>query len=136
MVGTELRREQLRASSAGFDREGETLTSIIGISGRASGIVALSFPRATGIEVTNRMLNCKLTEIGDEVTDALAELVNMIGGASKSKLDLDPPPELSLPSVVEGSNYRMRYPTKSCWIQIPFTCDAGPFVMEVTFSTD
>ncbi len=136
MLKTKLQRKQLRASVDGFERSGETLTSIIGISGEASGVIALVFPRATALELASRFLATKITEVNGEVTDALAELANMVGGSAKSKFNLDPPPQLSLPTVIEGRDYKMRYPTKSAWIEVPFGSDAGDFVMEISFSKD
>jgi chemotaxis protein CheX len=136
MLGTTLQRQQLRASSDGFDRPGETLTSIIGISGQATGVIALCFPRDTALKLAGRFLSTGITEVNGEVTDALAEVANMVGGSAKSKFELDPPPELSLPTVIEGRDYKMRYPTKSAWIEVPFASDAGDFVMEISFSTN
>jgi len=134
MLGTTLQRKQLRASSDGFKRAGETLTSIIGISGEASGVIALCFPKPTALQFAGRFLSMDIVEVTAEVTDALAELANMVGGSAKSKFNLNPPPELSLPTVIEGQDYKMRYPTKSAWIEVPFTSDAGDFVMEISFS--
>ena len=136
MLGTTLQRKQLRASTDGFERRGHTLTSIIGISGEASGVIALCFPRDTALKFAGRFLSAEMNGVNDEVTDALAEVANMVGGSAKSKFNLDPPPELSLPTVIEGQDYKMRYPTKSAWIEVPFTSDAGDFVMEISFSKD
>ena len=135
MLDTKLTRKQLRASADGFERHGETVTSVIGISGEASGVVALVFPRNAALILASRFLGAELSEFTDDVTDALAELANMVGGSAKSKFNFDPPPELSLPTVIEGKDYKMRYPTKSAWIEVPFSFDAGDFMMEISFST-
>ncbi len=135
MLDTKLTRKQLRASTDGFERVGETVTSVIGISGEASGVVALVFPRNIALVMASRFLGAKLDDFTPDVTDALAELANMVGGSAKSKFNIDPPPELSLPTVIEGKDYKMRYPTKSAWIEVPFSSDAGDFVMEISFST-
>lgn len=136
MLDTPLQRKQLRASSEGFERQDGALTSVIGISGEASGVVALVFPRSTALMLAGRFLSSELTEINGEVTDALAELANMVAGSAKAKFNLDPPPQLGLPTVIEGRDYQMRYPTKSAWIAVPFSSDAGDFVMHISFSTE
>lgn len=133
MLGTRLVRKPLRASADGFQRQGATVTSIIGISGEASGVIALCFPKETALKLASRFLSTEMHDVNDEVTDALAEVANMVGGSAKSKFNLNPPLELSLPTVIEGQNYKMRYPTKSVWIEVPFTSDAGDFVMEISF---
>ena len=134
MLDTALQRKQLRASNQEFTRQGETLTSVIGISGEASGVVALVFPRSTALTLAGRFLSAEIAELNGEVIDALAELANMVAGSAKAKFNLDPPPQLSLPTVIEGRDYKICYPTKSTWIEVPFSSDAGDFVMQISFS--
>ncbi len=136
MVNLALRRLQARAGAGNVERKGETLTAVVGISGAATGVVALSFPREVGLKVAGRFLGTEVAEMSEAVTDALAELANMVAGGAKSKFELDPPPDLSMPTVVEGADYRMKYPTKSVWVEVPFTSEVGEFVMEVSFSTN
>lgn len=136
MLSTSIQRLQARATKDGSIRPGPWLSSIIGISGQAHGAVALSFPRETALKIAGQFLANDFAEVTEEVTDALAELANMVGGGAKSKFDLDPPPELSLPTVVEGHDYKTKFPTKSVWVEIPFASNTGEFVMEVSFSKD
>lgn len=136
MLKTSVKRLQARATASGSIKSGAWFSSIIGISGKASGVVALSFPRATALKLAGRFLSTEFTDVTPEVGDALAELANMVGGGAKSKFDLDPPPELSMPTVIEGRDYKTKFPTKSVWVEIPFSTDAGEFVMEVSFTKD
>lgn len=114
--------------------KGEMITSLVGLSGKVSGVVALRFPPSTALSLAGRLLGSSPTEINDEVTDAVAELVNMVAGSAKAKFDHDPPLELGLPTVVHGAGYRLKYPTKSVWLEVPFSSDAGEFTMEVTYN--
>jgi len=114
--------------------KGEVITSLVGISGQISGVVALRFPPQTALVLAGRMLGNEVSEVNDEVTDAISEMVNMVAGSAKAKFNHDPPLELGLPTVVEGSGYRLRYPTKSVWLAVPFSSDAGDFTMEVTYN--
>ena len=136
MLSTSIQRLNARATKDGSVHEGDWLTSIIGISGQASGAVALSFPKATALQLAGTFLSTEIAEINDEVTDAIAELANMVGGSAKAKFDLEPPPELSLPTVVTGHDYKTKFPTKSVWIEVPFGSPVGEFLMEVSFSKD
>lgn len=115
---------------------GTALTSIVGISGKLHGVVVLRFPRETSLSLANRMLGAEYAEVNDEVVDVAAELANMIGGAAKASFDFDPPLELGLPTVVQGSDYRVRYPSDAVWLEVPFESQAGRFTMEITFSTE
>ena len=48
-------------------------------------------------------------ELGeDEITDAIGELTNMIGGNLKACMPQ--PTSIGLPSIVEGKNYSLRMP--------------------------
>jgi chemotaxis protein CheX len=116
------------------EAKGTVLTSLIGLSGQVSGVVALRFPPGTALKLAGRMLGSEITEINDEVTDAISEMVNMVAGSAKAKLDHDPPLELGLPTVVEGTGYKLKYPTRSVWLEVPFNSEAGDFSMEVTYN--
>jgi chemotaxis protein CheX len=110
------------------------ITSLVGFSGQVSGVVVLRFPPKTALCLAGRMLGVELTDMNDEVTDAVAELANMVAGSAKAKFQHDPPLELGLPTVVDGTSYQLRYPSKSVWLEVPFTSGAGDFTMEVTYS--
>lgn len=110
------------------------ITSLVGMSGEVSGVVALRFPPETALKLASRMLGTELDALNEEVTDAISEMVNMVAGSAKAKFNLDPPLELGLPTVVEGAGYKLKYPSKSVWLEVAFTSDAGAFSMEVTYS--
>lgn len=112
------------------------LTSLVGISGQVQGVVVLRFPPPTAIEMAKRMLGTDLTEVSEEVIDAISEIVNMVAGSAKAKLNYDPPLDLGLPTVVQGNNYKVRYPTGSTWLEVPFESEAGNFTLEVTFESN
>jgi hypothetical protein len=40
---------------------------------------------------------------------------------------------LSLPTVVRGTNYKVDYPTRTAWLEVPFKSDLGSFSLRVTF---
>ncbi len=133
MLGMKPKRHQLKVSGSLPD-DVQCLTSMIGISGEVSGMVALRFPEATALALAGRFLGNELSEIDDSVVDAISELVNMVGGSAKAKFDHDPPLQLGLPTVVAGAKYRVKYPSKSILLEVPYSSDAGDFAMEVTYS--
>jgi CheY-specific phosphatase CheX len=63
--------------------------------------------------------------VDDVVRDVLGELANMIGG--NLKCVLTPGIRLSMPSIVDGSDYSLRV----CGAEVPerlaFQCAEGPF---------
>ncbi|MFH1746428.1 MAG: chemotaxis protein CheX [Planctomycetota bacterium] len=132
MLGVHPTRNQVKISCQKIKTE--RLTSLIGISGVMHGVVALTFPPQTALDLTARMLETNEPKSSEEIVDAISELVNMVAGSAKAKFNTDPPLELGLPTVVEGSGYRVKYPSKSVWLEIQFNSDAGEFSMEITYS--
>lgn len=111
----------------------DMVTSLVHFSGRADGFVAMCFPPETALDLARRFLGSEASELNEEVIDAISELVNMIAGSAKSKFDLDPPPELAIPTVAQGQDHRKHYPDQAKWLEVPFKSVAGSFTMEVTF---
>lgn len=132
MLGVKPKRNGLKVSD-GRTRD-SVVTSLVGFSGQVSGVVVLRFPPKTALGLAGRMLSTEFAEINDEVTDAVAELANMVAGSAKAKFQHDPPLELGLPTVVDGTSYKLRYPSKAVWLEVPFSSGAGDFTMEVTYS--
>lgn len=135
MIDTPTTRKSVRMSSE--NGTGLCLTAIIGITGEASGVVVLRFPPSTALATASKMLGMTLTDsAAPEVTDAIAEVANMVAGSAKAKFEHDPPLQLGLPTVVHGSNYRVRYPTRSIWLEVPFESPMGDFSLELTFCSE
>lgn len=110
---------------------------IIGLSGEARGVVTVGFPRETALKVVSKILNTELTELDDEVADGVAEIVNMIAGNAKAKLlgNDGTPIDLSLPTVVRGTDYRIDCPGDAVWLGVPFDSPLGTFELRVMFET-
>ncbi len=116
-------------------KEGNALTyyisGIIGLSGDAQGAIAVSFPKLAALKVVSAMLGTQIKVVGDEVTDGIGELANIIAGNAKKDLaqfNL----KISLPKVVIGSNHYLAQPGKTPVLTVPFTCTFGDFMMEVS----
>ncbi|NIA14835.1 MAG: chemotaxis protein CheX [Nitrospiraceae bacterium] len=114
------------------------IMGLIGLSGYARGMVALSFPAETAVAIVNTLLGTDSSTMDDTVSDAIAEVVNIVAGAAKAKFRAEgrPPIDLSLPTVVRGSSFSVNYPSHSIWIEVPFNSNLGGFTMRVTFESD
>ena len=112
------------------------VTALIGWSGPARGTVALALPEETALAVAGRLLATELTEIDDDVMDAVSEVVNIIAGGAKAKFSESAgigTIDLSLPTVIFGAEYNVDYPSQTNWIEVPFVTDLGPLSVRVTF---
>ena len=107
----------------------------MGFSGLASGILSISFPVETALAIAGRMLGVEIKVVDETVSDAAAEMVNIIGGGAKAKFTQGDrePIDLGLPTVVRGNSYIVNYPTSSVWIEVPFESEMGCFSIRVTF---
>lgn len=106
------------------------VTGVIGLSGKATGMVVVSFSEPLALRAAATLLLSETTEIDDDVTDAVGELTNMIAGGAKAEL---PEWELSvsLPSVVVGCPHSIRFPSNISPVCISFETDWGPLALEV-----
>ncbi len=110
------------------------VSAIIGISGSGTGGVVVSFPEDVACRIVSRMLGEELTEVNQDVSDGLGELVNIITGNAKRGLvkhgfeNLS----LSLPNVVVGK-HRTVWRTKDmpCLMKKFFSSELGTFCIEV-----
>ena len=134
MLGSKAKRGEVAVARG--DSDPRQLVALIGLCGPARGMVALSFPSDTALNMVNRLLGSESGDMDDAVSDAVAELVNIVAGGAKAKFPITEGPiiELSLPTVVRGSNYSVDYPSGSTWLEVPFTSDLGAFTLRVTFA--
>jgi chemotaxis protein CheX len=110
------------------------VTGIIGLSGRATGTVAVSLSRETALAVTEILLRERPCEVNAQVVDAIGEVTNMIAGAAKSELE-SLKIMLSLPTVIIGRACCIGFPSQTRPICIPFDSPLGRFVVEVGIET-
>lgn len=125
--------KRLKVAITGDSATESILSAIIGISGNLHGVVALRFPPATALNLAGRMLESSFDKLDEQVVDAISELTNMVAGSAKAKFHHEPPLQLGLPTVVEGTSYKLKYPSKSVSLDVPFNSEAGDFVMEFTY---
>lgn len=128
MLGCQVARGELRLRTG--EPELFEISGIIGLSGQAVGSVVLSLSREVALRATSTMLMMDATELDGDVIDAVGELANMVAGAAKAELE-EFNLSVSLPNVVTGKDYRLRFPSDVTPVCIPFTCDWGPLLLEV-----
>ena len=110
------------------------ISGIVGITGEAEGSLCLSFSRGCILFIIGKMLGEEQKEINEEVKDAVGELTNMISGDSRRRLqELGHSFQGAIPSVISGPGHEVKHITKGPILSIPFTTQAGDFVVEVCF---
>ena len=132
MLSCKATRQNISASKGG--QFSGALTSMIGLGGHVKGAVALSFPEETALALAGNLLCMEVSEMNQEVSDAMAEMVNIVAGSAKTKFkDADKNPvDISLPTVVYGNNFTIGCPSQAMWLEVSFKSDLGPFTLRVT----
>jgi chemotaxis protein CheX len=106
------------------------VSGVIGLSGKTQGTVVLGLSREAALGATEAMLQERPPEINADVTDAVGELVNIIAGNAKAKLEhLNM--SISLPTVITGKFHCIEFPSKVTPICIPFRSPWGDITVEV-----
>jgi len=112
----------------------DCISSLVGLAGTYNGLVSLHMPSNLAIRATSCMLGMEVTEINDDVNDAMGEIANMIAGSfkqhlSKSGMDI----QISTPSVIHGKEYVISLGSNPDQIAVRFATDDDWFMVAVAF---
>jgi chemotaxis protein CheX len=105
---------------------GDRVTASVFLEGEWNGAVSLECSRDQAREFAGRFLSQEPPEaLDDDVRDVLGELANIIGGNIKSAMATNA--RLSMPSVIDGSNYEFRICGSEVQNKIAFSFSGGHF---------
>lgn len=100
-----------------------------------NGSIALAFPEMVFLKIYESMFGEKVEKINSEIEDAAGELLNIIYGSAKTKLNeacnfkLAP----ALPTILSGERIKIRQTTYQKVIVLPFKTEFGVFRVEISF---
>jgi chemotaxis protein CheX len=108
----------------------ETLTSMVGLAGSHTGILAIHCPKVLALRIASSMLGMEVTEIDEDVNDAMGEIANMVGGDVKhifspKGADIN----LSIPTIIYGSDYMVDSMSNLESLVMPFECGGERFLL-------
>ena len=110
-----------------------TVRSMIGciqIAGDWQGAVTLYCPKTLARKATAAMFGMPEADVGEaEIRDTLGELTNMTAGNIKTFLPASC--LISLPSVAEGTDYKLTVPGGKIVAQTCFVCEGEPLLVNV-----
>lgn len=108
------------------------VTGVIGVTGEANGTISVTFDTGSILKIVSKMFDEEMTELNDEVADAVGELTNMISGQARRELEEKGKIfHAAIPSVITGENHLIIHITNGPKIAIPFTTEGGSFTIEV-----
>lgn len=115
------------------------ITGMLGFSGSKElrGSILMTFRLDVALAIVAGMLDCTREEAKFDVIDGIGELVNMVTGSAKTKLqeqgtDL----RRSIPNIVTGIGVQITAPASTSRRRINFESDSGLFFVEIAFKED
>ncbi len=128
MLNCEARRGELTLTDSG--KRLFPISGVIGLSGKAAGTVVINLSEEVALKAASEMLMMELTELNDDVLDAVGEMANMIAGQAKAEME-EYELSVSLPSVVTGEGHSIRFPSDAKPVSVAYDTDFGPLRLEV-----
>lgn len=111
----------------------ECLSAMVGLAGSYNGLVSVHIPWPLAISFTSMMLGMEVTEIDDDVNDAMGEIANMIAGSFKQHLSKGGSDiHLSTPSLINGADYVVSSGNKLENITLKFATDEEWFMVSLS----
>ncbi len=115
-----------------IDPFSDSITGLIGLAGSYKGIVAIHLPHQVACAITSNFLGMDITDINEDVEDAVGEIANMLGGNIKTVLsDKGSDVDLSLPSTISGADYGFQIQKNAERTIVKFSAEKGDFFIEL-----
>ena len=106
------------------------ISGVIGLSGKAAGTVVINLSKEVAVKGASAMLMMEMTEMNEDVIDAVGEIANMVAGQAKAELE-EYDLSVSLPNVITGEGHVIRFPSDAQPISVAFDTDFGPLQLVV-----
>ena len=129
MIMMEITLEEIQESHGPLT---DAITAMIGLAGTHRGVLAVHFPYAVAMAITSSFLMMDVTEMNEDVHDAMGEIANMLGGNVKTILsEKGRDIELSMPSTISGAEYSFQSDKDVDKVIIKFGTEKGSFLVEM-----
>ncbi len=112
------------------------ISGLLEISGDLQGTAAISFSKKSILGIVSAMFGEEMTEVNEEITDAVGEISNMIAGHVTTKIaELDKKIKVKFTKVVTGTDEAISHiESGSHVVVIPFSTTKGKVIIEVCYS--
>lgn len=110
------------------------ISGVIELSGDFDGVIAISFSEKLILSVVSAMFGEEMTEVNDEIKDAVGEITNMISGKVNTKMtELGKSLKAKLSTVLMGMPHTVQFIADRPVIAMPYHTVHGDFTIEVSF---
>jgi chemotaxis protein CheX len=113
-------------ATGGWHNKAQPVTGAVYYAGSWNGALLVECTQEQSFQFTHRLMSiAPPTTVNDDVRDALGELANMVAGNLKAVLP--PGVAISMPSVVEGTDYSLRICGGNDVSRMTFASELGKF---------
>jgi chemotaxis protein CheX len=112
------------------DESGMDVTSMVGLAGELCGVITVRCHHKAAVLMASKMLGLPIEKVGQDFSDAIGEVCNMVAGNFKNKIaGLSDGCMLSPPSVITGSDYSLHSLADSPGLQVRTLFENLPIVI-------
>ncbi len=116
--------------ASSIDDSGMDVTSMVGLAGQLCGVITVRCQEKAAALMASKMLGLPVEKVGQDFSDALGEVCNMVAGNFKNKIaGLSDGCLLSPPSVITGSDYSLHSLADSPGLQVRMLFENLPIVI-------
>ncbi len=110
------------------------ISGIIDLSGDFKGTIAVSFTEKLILSIVSTMFGEEMTELNDDIKDAMGEITNMISGQVTTKLaELGKSLKAETSKVIMGKSHSIEHLKDHPVIALPYKTENGEFTIEICF---
>ncbi|MGH9537523.1 MAG: chemotaxis protein CheX [Terriglobales bacterium] len=120
-------------SAAGADAEApRNITAMVGLAGQLCGVLTLRCDAKSATLMTSKMLGVAPEQVGEQLSDAIGEICNMVAGNFKNKIaGLGDGCLLSPPTVITGTDYSMHSLTDAPALEVKLLFEGAPILISL-----
>lgn len=110
------------------------ISGMVSLKGKTEGTAAISFSEACILSIVSKMFGEEVTEVNDDVKDAVGEITNMISGQATQLYDQENMGiKADLEQVVMGDKHSIPHLPQHPVLGVPIQTDKGEIVVELCF---
>jgi chemotaxis protein CheX len=110
------------------------ITGVLLVSGDMNATVSISFSKTGILSIVSRLFGEEMTELNDEIKDAVGEITNMVSGQAANTLAQGGGKyKVGLKTVILEERHRIPHAGSHGAVALPFKTDEGEFTLEFSF---
>lgn len=110
------------------------VSGIVALKGDTLGTAAVTFSEACILSIVSNMFGEEITEVGDDVKDAVGEVTNMISGLASQIYEKEGKNlKAALDQVLMGNQHSIPHLPEQPVLGVPIQTDKGDITVEICF---